>query len=74
MNVGLAKANLKIIRGRLRQKWAKLTHDDSGYAKGKVDELYGRIEKRSLDLGRGPRGPNVRHGQCRGGDVTRNLE
>lgn len=36
-----------IIKGNLKQKWAKLTDDDLQYIDGKQDELLGRIQKRT---------------------------
>ena len=34
-----------VIKGTLKQKWAKLTDDDLQYAEGKQEELLGRIQK-----------------------------
>jgi len=34
-----------VIKGKLKQKWAKLTDDDFQYAEGKQEELLGRIQK-----------------------------
>ena len=34
-------------KGKLKQKWAKLTDDDLQYAEGKQEELLGRIQKRT---------------------------
>lgn len=34
------------IKGKLKQKYAKLTDDDLKYVEGKEDELYGRIQQR----------------------------
>lgn len=39
------KGDWNIIKGQLKQKWAKLTDDDLQYAEGKHDELLGRIQK-----------------------------
>jgi uncharacterized protein YjbJ (UPF0337 family) len=39
------KGDWHIIKGKLKQKWAKLTDDDLQYTEGKSDELFGRIEK-----------------------------
>ena len=36
-----------ITKGKLKQKWAKLTDDDLQYVEGKSDELLGRIQKRT---------------------------
>ena len=44
------KGDWNIAKGKLKQKWAKLTDDDLQYAAGKQEELLGRIQKR--------RGPN----------------
>lgn len=39
------KGDWNIIKGKLKQRWAKLTDTDLQYAEGKHDELYGRIQK-----------------------------
>jgi len=39
------KGDWNVIKGKLKQKWAKLTDDDLQYAEGKQDELLGRIQK-----------------------------
>jgi uncharacterized protein YjbJ (UPF0337 family) len=36
-----------ITKGKLKQKWAKLTDDDLRFEQGKHDELIGRIQKRT---------------------------
>ena len=41
------KGDWNITKGKLKQKWAKLTDDDLQYAKGKDEELVGRIQKRT---------------------------
>jgi len=41
------KGDWNITKGKLKQKWAKLTDDDLQYADGKGDELLGRIQKRT---------------------------
>lgn len=41
------KGDWNIIKGKLKQKWAKLTDDDLKYIDGKDDELLGRIQKRT---------------------------
>jgi uncharacterized protein YjbJ (UPF0337 family) len=41
------KGDWNIVKGKLKQKWATLTDDDLQYAEGKVEELYGRIQKRT---------------------------
>ena len=42
-----AKGDWNITKGKLKQKWAKLTDDDLQYSEGKQDELVGRIQKRT---------------------------
>lgn len=39
------KGDWNITKGKLKQKWAKLTDDDLRYVEGKHDELLGRIQK-----------------------------
>lgn len=34
-----------VIKGKLKQKWGKLTDNDLQYAEGKQEELLGRIQK-----------------------------
>ncbi len=41
------KGDWNITKGKLKQKWAKLTDDDLQYAEGKYDEVLGRIQKRT---------------------------
>ena len=41
------KGDWNITKGKLKQKWAKLTDDDLQYAVGKQEELLGRIQKRT---------------------------
>ena len=41
------KGDWNITKGKLKQKWAKLTDDDLQFAKGKQEELLGRIQKRT---------------------------
>lgn len=41
------KGEWNIIKGNLKQKWAKLTDDDLQFLEGKQDELLGRIQKRT---------------------------
>jgi len=39
--------NWNVLKGKLKQKWAKLTDDDLRFVEGKEDELIGRIQKRT---------------------------
>ena len=41
------KGDWNVTKGKLKQKWAKLTDDDLQFAQGKQDELLGRIQKRT---------------------------
>jgi uncharacterized protein YjbJ (UPF0337 family) len=47
MNSTIAKGNWKIVKGKLKQKWAKLTDDDLTFSEGKEEELIGRIQKKT---------------------------
>jgi uncharacterized protein YjbJ (UPF0337 family) len=47
MNKLEIKGDWNIAKGKLKQKWAKLTDDDLKYVNGKSDELLGRIQKRT---------------------------
>ena len=47
MNTLEMKGDWNITKGKLKQKWAKLTDDDLQFAEGKHDELLGRIQKRT---------------------------
>jgi uncharacterized protein YjbJ (UPF0337 family) len=47
MNKLEIKGDWNIIKGLLKQKWAKLTDDDLQFTDGKQDELLGRIQKRT---------------------------
>jgi uncharacterized protein YjbJ (UPF0337 family) len=39
------KGDWNITKGKLKQKWAKLTDHDLQYVEGKQEELFGRIQK-----------------------------
>jgi uncharacterized protein YjbJ (UPF0337 family) len=41
------KGDWNITKGKLKQKWATLTDDDLQYAEGKLEEVVGRIQKRT---------------------------
>ena len=47
MNKLEVKGDWNITKGKLKQKWAKLTDDDLQYVEGKYEELFGRIQKRT---------------------------
>ena len=45
MNTTTIKGDWNITKGKLKQKWAKLTDNDLRYAEGQQEELVGRIQK-----------------------------
>jgi uncharacterized protein YjbJ (UPF0337 family) len=47
MSTLTAKGNWNIAKGKLKQRFARLTDDDLQFFEGKVDELVGRIQKRA---------------------------
>ena len=47
MNTLEIKGDWNITKGKLKQKWAALTDDDLQFVDGKVEELIGRIQKRT---------------------------
>ena len=47
MNKLEIKGDWNITKGKLKQKWAKLTDDDLQFAEGKQEELLGRIQQRT---------------------------
>jgi uncharacterized protein YjbJ (UPF0337 family) len=47
MNKLEIKGDWNIAKGKMKQKWAKLTDDDLQFVEGKEDELIGRIQKRT---------------------------
>jgi uncharacterized protein YjbJ (UPF0337 family) len=47
MNTLEIKGDWKILKGKLQQKWARLTDDDLQYIEGKQEEMLGRIMRRT---------------------------
>ena len=47
MNKLEVKGDWNITKGKLKQKWAKLTDSDLTFVEGKQEELLGRIQKRT---------------------------
>lgn len=45
MNKLEIKGDWNITKGKLKQKWGKLTDDDLQFVEGKQEELLGRIQK-----------------------------
>jgi uncharacterized protein YjbJ (UPF0337 family) len=62
------KANWNITKGKLKQQFARLRHDDQQFIEGKENELTGRIQKRSelKELQ-----PNTQPTQCCSGSACR---
>lgn len=46
MNKLAMKGGWNIVKGRLKQKFGKLTDSDLRFTQGQEDELIGRIQKR----------------------------
>jgi uncharacterized protein YjbJ (UPF0337 family) len=46
MNTTTIKGDWNELKGKLKQKFAILTDDDTMLEEGKEDELYGRLQKR----------------------------
>lgn len=46
MNRDQIEGNWKILKGKAKQKWGKLTDDDWDVVEGNRDELAGRIQER----------------------------
>ena len=49
------KGKWNVVKGRLKQKYGQLTDDDLTFIDGNEDELYGRIQDRFGNQGRGSR-------------------
>ncbi len=47
MNTLEIKGDWNIAKGKLKQKWAKLTDDDLQFAEGQAEVMLGRIQKRT---------------------------
>jgi len=46
MNNLTLEGNWNEIKGKLKQKYGDLTDNDLAFAKGKEEELYGRLQKK----------------------------
>ena len=46
MNWDRAAGDWKQLKGKVKQKWAKLTDDDLTYVDGQRDQLLGRLQER----------------------------
>jgi uncharacterized protein YjbJ (UPF0337 family) len=47
MNKLQIKGNWNQLKGKLKQKYAKLTDDDLTYIEGKEDELLGKLQEKT---------------------------
>ena len=47
MNTLEIKGDWNVTKGKMKQKWGQLTDNDLTYTNGQVDELVGRIQKRT---------------------------
>ena len=47
MNTQTLKGNWDVAKGKLKQKYARLTDDDLTYVAGREEELLGRIQKKT---------------------------
>jgi uncharacterized protein YjbJ (UPF0337 family) len=46
MDWNRVEGNWKMVKGRVKEKWGKLTDDDLAAINGKRDQLEGRIQER----------------------------
>lgn len=46
MDSNISKGNWKILKGKVQQKWGKLTNDELDVLEGKREELVGLVQKR----------------------------
>lgn len=46
MNKLTVEGNWNEIKGKLKQKYGQLTDNDLTFAKGKEEEMYGRLQKK----------------------------
>jgi uncharacterized protein YjbJ (UPF0337 family) len=49
MNWSQVEGQWKVLKGKAREKWGKLTSDDIEQIRGRRDELLGRLQKRYGD-------------------------
>ena len=46
MNKNILKGDWNILKGKVKEKWGKLTDDDLTVISGKQDQLLGSLQKR----------------------------
>jgi uncharacterized protein YjbJ (UPF0337 family) len=49
MNWNQVEGKWEQVKGRIKQRWAKLTDDDLGQLRGRREELIGKIRERYGD-------------------------
>ncbi|MGB3775655.1 MAG: CsbD family protein [Leeuwenhoekiella sp.] len=47
MNSDSMEGKWKQVKGQFKQKYGKLTDDDTTYAEGKFDEMLGRMQEKT---------------------------
>jgi uncharacterized protein YjbJ (UPF0337 family) len=65
MSTLTAKGNWNIAKGKLKQRLARVMHDDVQFFEGKVDELVGRIQKSAGNARKRKEGGGGGSAQCR---------
>ena len=45
MNTDILKGNWKQLRGKIKERWGRLTDDEIERAEGKIDQLAGSLQK-----------------------------
>ena len=46
MNEDTIKGNWKVFKGKIKEKWGKLTDDELDVAQGQKDQIAGKIQER----------------------------
>ena len=46
MNANQIKGDWQVVKGKVRERWGKLTDDDMEVIKGQRDQLVGRLRER----------------------------
>jgi uncharacterized protein YjbJ (UPF0337 family) len=46
MNTETIKGNWKQLKGKVKERWGKLTDDDLAVIEGKKDQLVGKLQER----------------------------
>ncbi len=46
MNTDALKGDWKVLQGKVKEKWGKLTDDDLTVIEGKRDQLQGKLQER----------------------------